>query len=235
MKQKRSAIHQAPKRKQSMEEYVYECIKEALIKRRIRPQSQLVETTIAEQLEVSRTPVRAAIRRLQYEGYVEIEPMRGAFVIKPTVKEIQDTFAVRICLESHAAEKAAEHFQANDGESLEKLISMEESSFATRNFQIYNEANAQIHLFVAEKAENRVLHQHITDLLDKTGIYLVLFDPFYQIEHNPSMDEHRLILSALNDQNGKEAARVMAQHLQTTMEGLNLERQEHCQEQGLML
>lgn len=221
--------------KRSMEEYVYDCIKEALIKRRIRPQSQLVETTIAEQLEVSRTPVRAAIRRLQYEGYVEIEPMRGAFVIKPTVKEIRDTFAVRICLESHGAEVAAAHFQEEDGLALDKLISLEESSFGTRNFQIYNEANTQIHLFIAEKSGNRVLHQHIKDLLDKTGIYLVLFDPFYQIEHNPSMEEHRLILTALKDRKGKEAALLMAQHLQATMEGLNLERQEHWQDQGLML
>ena len=230
-----SVIQIASQKKRSMEEYVYDCIKEALIKRRIRPRSQLVETTIAEQLEVSRTPVRAAIRRLQYEGYVEIEPMRGAFVIKPTIKEIQDTFAVRICLESRAAELAAEHIRGDDCLEMEKLIELEESSFETRNFQIYNDANSQIHLFVAGMSDNRVLHQHIRELLDKTGIYLVLFDPFYQIEHNPSMNEHRLILSALEERNGKKAAAMMADHLMKTMEGLNLEKQEDWQDDGLML
>lgn len=219
----------------TMEEYVYECIKDALLKRRIRPLSQLVETTIAEQLEVSRTPVRAAIRRLQYDGYVEIEPMRGAFVIKPTVKEIRDTFAVRICLESFAVELAAQQFNNNDYLVMEKLIELEESSFHTRNFQIYNDANAQIHLFIAEKAANRVLHQHIKDLLDKTGIYLVLFDPFYQIENNPSMDEHRLILEELQRREGKKASSMMVEHLKTTLEGLNLEKQEDWQGSGLML
>ncbi len=230
-----SLIAKTPDKKRSMEEYVYDCIKEALIKRRIRPQSQLVETTIAEQLEVSRTPVRAAIRRLQYEGFVEIESMRGAFVIKPTVKEIQDTFAVRICLESFAAELAAASFLEEDCQSLERIISLEESSFESRDFQIYNEANTRIHLFVAEKAGNRVLYQHIRDLLDKTGIYLVLFDPFYQIEHNPSMEEHRLLLAALKDGNEEKAARMMAEHLHTTREGLNLERQENRLDTGLML
>jgi DNA-binding GntR family transcriptional regulator len=223
------------KKHATMEQYVYQKIKEAILKRNIRPLSQLVETSIAEQLKVSRTPVRAAIRKLQFEGFVDIEPMRGAFVIKPTVKEIYDTFEVRVQLESYSAGLAAPLLPESDVAELEKLIACEDYSFQSKNFEAYNDANAKFHLHIASISGNMALHRHIKDLLDKTGIYLILFDPFYQIAHNPSMDEHRLILEQLRTGSREAAAKAMRSHLETTLRGLKLDQVGNNSEHELCL
>lgn len=206
----------------SMDQFVYNKIKEAIIKRNIRPHSQLVETTIAEKLGVSRTPVRAAIRRLEFEGYAEISPMRGAFVIKPSIEEISEIFEVRCQLEGYSAFLAAAKMHKEDCVELDKLIELESKTFEHKNFEAYSNINNQIHLYIAKKSGNKVLYNYIYDLLDKTNIYLVLFDPFYQIEINPSVEEHRTILKYLCEKNQLKASDTMRTHLIATLNGLNL-------------
>jgi len=85
------------------EDYVYGKLKNAIFKRYIRPDTRLVESKIAEQLGVSRTPVRGAIKRLAHDGFVKLSNNKGASIVKPTTKEIYDTFAVRAQLEKMAA------------------------------------------------------------------------------------------------------------------------------------
>ena len=89
------------------EDTVYLKIKNAIRKRYIKQGSQLVEGSLAQNLGVSRTPVRSAIRRLEADGLVKSIPNRGAFVITPTLKEIEETFLVRGHLEQMAAHLAA--------------------------------------------------------------------------------------------------------------------------------
>ncbi|MBA1336930.1 MAG: Transcriptional regulator, GntR family [Firmicutes bacterium] len=208
---------------QPAEKYVYSKIKEAIIKRNIRPCNQLVETTIAERLGVSRTPVRAAIKRLAYEGFVEICPARGAFVIKPTAEEINDTFDVRIHLEGYSAFLAASNMRTDDYAELEKLIEQEHKAFECRDFEAYSSINDQLHMYIAKKSGRKVLYNYICDILNKTNIYLILFDPFYHIQFNPSMDEHRSIVEMLKEGNGEGASKAMKDHLNTTLNGLNLD------------
>ncbi len=211
------------KKSNTMEEYVYQKIREALIRRHIRPMSRLVETSIAQQLEVSRTPVRAAIRRLNHEGIVDIQAMRGAFVVKPTHREIQDAFEIRIQLEGHAVRKALPLMKPEDYKLLEGQICEETRSFEARDFEAYQKANADFHLTIPHITGNQMLRQYISDLLDRTGIYLILFDPFYQIESNPSMEEHRQILDELEAGDEAGAVAAMTAHLEATLHGLREE------------
>ncbi len=220
---------------QPMEEYVYNEIKEAIMKRSIRPCNKLVETTIAERLGVSRTPVRAAIRKLAYEGLVEIQPPRGAYVVKPTLEEIHDTFHVRMLLEGSSASLAAAYFNSGDYAELERLIELEQSAFVTRDFVIYSHINNQFHMYIARKSQSKVLYNYVCDILNKTNIYLVLFDPFHNIEFNPSMDEHRKISEMLRDGNGIGASEAMRYHLNTTLTGLNLDEVQTDSENSLFL
>src|SRR5210317_772772 len=92
----------------SNEEFVYQKLKNAIIKRYVKQGTKLVETALAKQLKVSRTPVRGAIRRLAHEGFATYETNKGACVIEPTREEIQGAFFVRTQLEKAAARLAAE-------------------------------------------------------------------------------------------------------------------------------
>lgn len=220
---------------QPAEKYVYDKIKEAIIKRNIRPCNQLVETTIAEQLGVSRTPVRAAIKRLAYEGLVEISPARGAFVIKPTAEEINDTFDVRMHLEGYSAFLAASNMKNGNYTELERLIEQERDAFECRDFQAYSSINDTLHMYIAEKSGSKVLYNYICDIMNRTDIYLILFDPFYHIQFNPSMDEHKSIVEMLKDRNAEGASKAMRDHLYTTLSGLNLDEIQVDSENSLFL
>ncbi len=208
---------------QTMEDLVYTRLKKAIIKRYIRPRGQLVEETIARQLGVSRTPVRGAIRRLVYEGFVEIIPHKGAFVIKPTKDEVLWAFEVREILEKHAAAKAAPSVTAELLDELRQCVAEESRVFEQRDVEAYYKINDRFHHAIAEASGNLVLKQYIVDIVSRTTIYLILFDPFYQMEVNPSVMEHSRIIDALATKDAVRAMESMAFHIRSAVEGMELD------------
>lgn len=98
---------------------------QCILKRYIKQGDKLVETALAAQLEVSRTPVRGAIKRLVYEGFASYIPNKGACVISPAREEIEETFFVRRRLESSAARLAAERISPAQINILREAIKAE--------------------------------------------------------------------------------------------------------------
>lgn len=209
--------------KVSMEEFVYNKLKNAIYKRYIRPNSKLVETAIAEQLGVSRTPVRAAIKKLVYDGFVQLKTNKGAYVIKPTIREIKDTFAVRTHLEEMSSYLAAKNIKEYQIHNLRELLEEEKKISKIKDLGEYYQFNDKFHLEIAKASGNKLLLQYVSDVISKTNIYLILFDPFYQMGINPSIKEHLDIILALEKRNQKEAKEAMRIHLKSALEGMKLE------------
>lgn len=208
----------------SSEDRVYARLRSAIVKRYIGPGKQLVEESLARQLGVSRTPVRAAIRRLVYDGFVEVVPHRGAFVIRPTRREIEDAFAVRIGLERMAARLAAGFVSPEDLACLDELIEEEAVTFGYRNVEAYYRVNDAFHLKLAEASGNRTLRKFVADVLARVNIYLILFDPFMRLEVNPSPEQHRDIVNALRRRDPAGAEEAVRRHLENTLAGLELDK-----------
>lgn len=209
---------------ESVEDRVYQRIRTAIARRYIGPGRKLVEETLARQLGVSRTPVRAAIRRLVHEGLVEVVPHRGAFVITPTRDEITDAFAVRVQLERMAARLAAATATPADIDYLTGLIREEAELFGNRDFNAYFPVNDAIHLTIARLSGNKTLYEFVGHILSRVNIYLILFDPFMHLELNPSIDEHRAIVEMLERRDGPGAEAAMCAHLESTLAGLELDK-----------
>ncbi|MEI4828979.1 GntR family transcriptional regulator [Bacillus sp. FJAT-53711] len=209
--------------KANMEELVYTKIKLSIYNRFIRPGSQLVEAAIAKKLNVSRTPVRAAIKKLEHEGYVQVIPNRGAFVIKPTAEEMKDAYSVRLLLEKQAAGLAAERIRKEDIEKLYKLIDEEKRTFDHRDTDGYYKMNDSFHFIIAEASQNKLLLEYVKDIVSRTTIYVVLFDPLDTLKINPSIEEHLAIVKALESRNKLEAEQAMEKHLTSVIAGLKLE------------
>jgi DNA-binding GntR family transcriptional regulator len=209
------------------EEIAYSRIRTAIYKRHIRQGSRLAEATLAKQLKLSRTPVRGALKRLAYEGLVEFLPNRGSRVIRPTEDEIRQTFAVRTHLEKMAAGLAAKNVTDDDTTELRGLVAREEQifkDFDRRSGQTeYYDLNDAIHLRVAKMSANEVLFSHIKDLLNKSKIFLVLFDPYDQMAFNPSPGEHDEIVSRLAQADSRGAEEAMRDHLITSLAGMDFE------------
>lgn len=204
------------------EEVVYRKITNAIAKRYIKQGSKLVETALAKQLQVSRTPVRGAIRRLAYEGFARYEHNKGVYIIEPTLQEIEETFFVRRQLEITAAKLAARYASKNQIKQLKDFLSKERQTFQDRNLDEYYKVNDGIHLLIAKATGNRVLVRYIKDLLNRTKIYLILYDPFYTMSVNPSLDEHRQVVDALEKRKSHQAGKAMEAHLKSALEGMDV-------------
>jgi DNA-binding GntR family transcriptional regulator len=207
-------------RKVNSEDAVYRKLKTAIRKRYIKQGSQLVEVALAQQLGVSRTPVRSAIKRLEAEGLVNSIPNRGAFVITPTQKEIEETFLVRAQLEIMATRLATVNITDKQIEELRNLIKLETTVFDESNLDDYYVANDNLHLKIAELSGNRVLLSYIKELLDRTRIYLILYDPFYKLEYRPT-SEHEEIINALAAGDVERASKAVEAHINSSINGLD--------------
>lgn len=206
--------------RKNSEDAVYKKLKNAIRKRYIKQGSQLVEVALAQQLGVSRTPVRSAIKRLEVEGLVNSIPNRGAFVITPTSREIEETFMVRMELEGMAARLTALQITPEQVEELHKLIEIEKRIFDRTNLDEYDVINANLHLKIAEFSGNNVLYTYVKELLDRTRIYLILFDPFFKLEYSPTIEAHQSIIDALAKHDPDRAAEALRAHLQSSVDGL---------------
>jgi DNA-binding GntR family transcriptional regulator len=123
------------------------------------PGERLTEDRLAEDFGVSRNPVREALRVIEAEGFVEMQPRRGAIVSTPSADSMRDMFAVRAMLEPMAARLAAERSGADDLVGLRRLL--EEARDATGRGDLVRvaELNSALHSRVFELSGNRWLVQ----------------------------------------------------------------------------
>lgn len=201
-------------------DYVYHQLRNQIITKKLRAGQRLPEITLAKQLEVSRTPVREALRRLANEGMVQLIPNGGARLLAPTKEEIAGTYEVRDYLERLAVKKAASRITPLQICRLEEQIEMEEKSFEERDLESYLEVNNSFHRIIAEASGNIVLADYIDNVLSRTYVFLVFYETFFDFQTNPSLDEHRAILKALSDHDEELSVKLMEDHLSLSLKGL---------------
>ena len=107
---------------QPLREIVCEVLRDAIRSGILKPGEWLKENDLADELLVSRTPVREAIRKLEQEGYVVTVPRRGAYVASVSIRDINEIFEIRAALEALACELAAERITEDEQERLERLL-----------------------------------------------------------------------------------------------------------------
>ena len=103
-----------------LREIVFETIRNAIINGDLKPGQRLMEVQLAEQLGVSRTPVRESIRKLELEGLVKMVPRKGAYVTPMSIDDLRDMMEIRRALEALSAELAAKNATEEDVKKLEE-------------------------------------------------------------------------------------------------------------------
>lgn len=209
--------------KKNSELTAYEQIRKAILLKKLLPGQRLTEQWLGENLKMSRTPVRAALKKLEEERLVEMIANRGAFVYKPDMKEIKDVFDVRILLESYAAKTAANSIEKMDLEKLYLLLEEEKKAYRDKDFERFIQVNSDIHLVPSLVTRNKVLIQQVRSLINWSNCYIILKDPFYErsVDTAINVPEHRNIVKALEAMDGKLAEKAVKKHLQTTLKSLD--------------
>ncbi len=201
-------------------EYVYHELRKRIFGKKLRAGQRLPEASIARELEVSRTPVREALRRLANEGLVDFIPNLGARLVFPNTEEVQDAYELREYLERLAIRKAAQRIRPPELYLLEENIQEEEKAFAARNLDDYLRVNIAFHRIIAESSGNRMLAEFVGNVLSRIYVYMILFESFFDFDSNPSLEEHRQLLDALRLKNSDLAEHLIHTHLDLSRKAL---------------
>lgn len=194
-------------------EAAFEKIKEAIIKGHFKPGEKLVEQTLAQEMGVSRTPVREAIRRLEAEGFVVSIPRKGVVVSRADKEEIVQLYSIRAELEGLAARWAIENADEDDMRKLDEAISRMEETAASGDLDGVVQSNALFHDAIAQASKSRILCTLLKTLQDNIQRFR------FQSLHLPrrpeaALAEHKEIVAAIKEEKTEEADRLLKEHLQ---------------------
>jgi len=209
-----------------LREIVFETLRDAIINQVLRPGERMMEIQLAEEMGVSRTPVREAIRKLELEGFVVMVPRRGAYVAGISMKDIHEVFEVRTALEVLAASLAAERITEEELEEMERRLVEEAEETEANNLRSIVEIDTSFHdlLYKAARNERLVYFVHLLQEQLQRFRSASLARPG---RGKIALEEHRKIVEALAERNGKLAEQLARKHIESAEHAmlLSLEKQ----------
>lgn len=196
-----------------LRELVFEALREAIVNGTLAPGERLMEVQLAEELGVSRTPVREAIRRLELEGYVVMVPRKGAYVASMSAKDVAEVFEIRTALEGLAAELAAERITEEELEELERKLHYVALRVEEGDLEKLVEADTEFHDLLYRASRNQRLVQIIGNLREQIQRFRAasLATPGRMQE---TLEEHKKIVEAVAKRNGALARRLAEEHIE---------------------
>lgn len=195
-----------------LREMVFESLREAIIQGRLKPGERLMEIQLAEEMGVSRTPVREAIRKLELEGFVVMVPRKGAYVADISVKDIADVFEVRAALEGLAAGLAAERITTEELEELDRALT-KTYEVSKHDLNAIVETDTNFHALIYRASRNERLVQIISNLADQIQRFRAtsLAQPG---RTKLAIEEHAKIVDAISDRNVELAQTLAREHIE---------------------
>ncbi len=204
----------------SLEKLAYDAIKEAILAFRLKPGKSLVESDLATQLNISKTPVRDALLRLEKEGLVVKVPYKGASVSEVNQQIMNEIFEIRAVLEGLAARLAAPRMGTADLKIAASLIDQHEQALLRNDTDEASRLNRQFHDLIVQQAPNQWLKQILGNLDEHLKRYRTLSN--FQVGRlGKSIEEHRQIYKALCDRQAGQAESAMRAHLGSVAIDLN--------------
>jgi DNA-binding GntR family transcriptional regulator len=195
---------------QTREEFVASRLREAILRGDLAPGERLDESALAVALDVSRTPIRSALRVLAAESLVELHPHRGAVVNKLSPDELGEVYLVRAILEGMAARLAAPRMGDERIAALEKILDELEK---TEDPDQWLAINNQFHAVIYQAANRPRMLSIIEYVRNISTPYIRQFIGMH--EHmESSRADHRRILDACKKRDGQLAEAEIRKHLQ---------------------
>jgi DNA-binding GntR family transcriptional regulator len=222
-------------RQKPLHEAAIECLRDMIVEGDLAAGERLNEAKLAERLQVSRTPIREAIKLLANEGLVDLLPGRGARVAAFPLESVGEMFEVVAGVERHACELAAERMSVQDFEALHRKHERMLRHFEAGERRAYFKINHDIHLALVAASGNATLQALHATLIARArrARYAALESPARWAE---AMGEHAALMQALRARDGRLAGEIMQAHDRRTaqailarlVEGAPLERQQEA-------
>jgi DNA-binding GntR family transcriptional regulator len=198
---------------------VAERLRQRIFAHELTPGTWIDEQKLAEQYGISRTPLREALKVLASEGLVELKPRRGCYVTEISRQDLDDIFPLMAMLEGRCAAEAVNRATPADIATLKEIHERLEGAARDGRIDAFFEANQEFHKKIQELSGNRWLLSVIQDLrkvLKLSRLHSLSLEGRLQ----QSLDEHRLIMAALEAGNAVHAEKLMHDHLLSGREAL---------------
>lgn len=211
-----------------LREIVFESIREAIINGTLKQGERLMETQLAEELGVSRTPVREAIRKLELEGLVAMLPRKGAYVAGIMPQDAADILEIRAALEGLAAKLAAERITQEEISELIREIEKIEEALNSGDIESAIEYDTKFHGSLIGSSRNSRLVTMVSNLQEQVQRFRIMLTTTRQDLMWESCSEHRKIVEALSRRDRFLAQSLAKEHVERTeTKLLSLIKSEH--------
>ena len=204
--------------KYSLRGRVFSRIREDILNGKYKDNEELKEVAIGNELGVSRTPVREALRQLELEGLVQIIPNRGAYVTGIKVKDIQDIYMIRSKLEGLCARWACEHITGEQLDEMEESIYLAEFHAARGHMEQMAELDNRFHNILYEASGSKMLEHLLKDY--HQYVWRVRQKTLSSSRGAVSNVEHKFIMEAIKENNPDKAEELANQHMVNAYENM---------------
>ena len=195
-----------------LRDVVFNTLRKAILTGELNPGERLLEIQLANQLGVSRTPIREAIRKLELEGLVIMMPRRGAEVAQITEKGLRDVLEVRRALDALCTELACDRITEEEKQRLRDACDEFEKATATGDATVIAAADVALHDIIVEATRNQRLIQLINNLSEQ--MYRYRFEYIKdENQHNNLVEEHRMIYESIVRCDKEGAAKAAKLHI----------------------
>ncbi len=191
-------------------------IRDAIRSGKLKPGERLVEMQLAEEMQISRFPIREALRYLEKEGLVETKPFKGTHVAQLTEKDMEELYSLRSSLEELAVRILIENLDEKKIKKLETIIqAMQKASQAGNLDQMISE-DLRFHQTICELSGHRKLLEVWRTLESQLQVFLTIEKDFFETAYQ-YVSTHDPIMEAIKDRNIKRAEKVIRAHLELAM------------------
>lgn len=200
----------------TLADVAFAALREAIVSGEIPPGSPIRLQEYVDRLSMSTVPIREALRFLEQNGLIERRPHRGVVVAEMSATDLQDTYEIRLDLESMAVRRATEHITADDRLALLRLVDEYEAALRADDGSA-PDVHTKLHMTIYDYAGSRLLRLLLPILWDNSERYRRLqLSVRGTIEQR--VEEHRLLVEACCSRDPDQAEKELRAHLSRTMD-----------------
>ncbi|MCP4543999.1 MAG: GntR family transcriptional regulator [Chloroflexi bacterium] len=197
-------------------DWIAESLRLAILQGHFEPGEKLDQDLIATEYEVSRTPVREAVRVLESEGFVQVRPHRGAFIATISQDDIQEIYEVRKLIEAEIVRQVTLLIPDSVLDELEESLDENRVQLESDDKVGHVANDIFFHDTIVQFVENKLLGEILASLTNRTvrvRRFAQLQPGFHLVE---SLEEHRAVFRAMRRRDAKAAAEAMCVHLENS-------------------
>ena len=196
---------------------VYDLVKKSILEGNWNPGEKLVESKIATELNLSRSPVREALRILEYEGLV-VRRDQNLYIHKPSVEDIVELYQLRYSLEALSCYLAANEATEEELAKMKNILEMTKTALQKENLQEIYEWNTLFHESIIEASKNKHLISIMNSLRAKVLYCRNVLIRFDYVRKDNFIHEHLAIYKAIKEGRKNDAKALMEEHISTDLD-----------------